>query len=94
MIAPSALDNGGIEPPFGPHLRGIEQLFGPGPQRTLDPFADRDGKTSLGALEQRARRFAVEKFAQDVLAGPASDLLLAPEARRGSVTQGNFQGNR
>ena len=100
MVAPAASTIAGIEPALGRIAAGIEQIFGPWPQRALDPLADRNPEAGLGPLDQRARDAGREatrgRCACRGRRAPSCRAGCAPRARRrgGRGTAPGSRGDR
>src|SRR5437868_12311208 len=80
MLLPARADDVRVEPALRPDQAGIEQVLGPGAQRSLDPFTDRYSESGLRTIDQLARNEAVQQLAHDMFAATAADL----EAERDS----------
>src|SRR4051812_46074070 len=81
MLTPAALNGVGVEPALAADKSGIQQVFGPRAQWTLDPFADRYPEPGLGTVDELRRDEAVEKLANDMLASPSLNLEAERDAR-------------
>src|SRR6185369_4879328 len=74
MFFPFLPDGRRREETFVAETFGIEQLFGPVPQRPTQPGVDGNAETHFGPLDQFSRDVSVEYLAKQPLALAAFDL--------------------